>query len=257
MHGLGNDFVIIDLITQGARLQSSHIRRIADRKFGIGCDQVILITPPPTEDLDFFYKIYNADGQEVEQCGNGARCATKFFYDNGLTNKTKLSAECLGGKVSAQIENNQVTVNLGKSYTAVSTHSLHIPELPKTIHVVSVGNPHGVCIVDNLANVPLSDWGKRLSKDSMFPDGANISFMHVLDRQHVNLRVYERGVGPTLACGSAACAAMLVGKSLNLLDNKVNVAFEYGALIIQYHADDQTISMLGPASSVFLGRFRI
>jgi diaminopimelate epimerase len=259
MHGLGNDFVVIDLISQGARLQKPQIRRIADRKFGIGCDQIILITPPTKEDADFFYRIFNADGEEVEQCGNGARCAAKFFTDNGLSNRNKLIADCLGGRMTFLIDDDQrITVNLGKNYTAVSNAPLNIPGLPPQIYTVSTGNPHGVLVMDDIINSEqLETWGKQLTNAPMFPQGANISFMQVVDRKTLNLRVYERGVGPSLACGSAACAAMLVGRHLNLLDNKVYVQFEFGDLIIEYSDNDQSISMTGPATSVFIGRFRI
>jgi diaminopimelate epimerase len=258
MHGLGNDFVVIDLITQGARLQKSHIKHIADRKFGIGCDQVILITPPTKADVDFFYKIFNADGQEVEQCGNGVRCAARFFIDNGLSNKTQLVVDCQGGTANLKIEDNQnVSVNLGKNFTPVVSKELNYPKLPTIIHTVSVGNPHGVCIVDDLASTQVKEWGKLLTKDPMFPEGANIGFMQILARDRVQLRVYERGVGLTHACGSGACAAMLVGKALNLLDNKVHVMFEFGELLITYDAQDQSLHMSGPANSVFIGRFKV
>lgn len=258
MHGLGNDFVIIDLITQGARLQKSQIARIADRKFGIGCDQVILITPPIRAEADFFYRIYNPDGQEVEQCGNGVRCAAKFFVDNGLSNKSQLIADCLGGTMSLQICNNQqIAVNLGKNYTEVIKHQLQIDTNPIQIHAVNTGNPHGVCIVNDLNAYSVPEAGKRLSTDPIFPNAANISFMQIVNREKANLRVYERGAGPTLACGSAACAAFLVAKSLNLVDDQISVCFEKGELIISMNPQDQTLTMTGPANSVFIGRFRI
>lgn len=257
MHGLGNDFVVIDLITQGTRLNKTQIKQIANRKFGIGCDQVILITPPTRADADFFYRIYNADGSEVEQCGNGLRCAAKFFLANGLSNKNKLSADCLAGTMEVQIDNDQqILVNMGKNYTPVTPHNLHAEGLPDQIYAVSIGNPHGICIVNSVDNIPVAEWGKKLTKDPIFPNEANISFVQIINREHVNIRVYERGVGPTLACGSAACATLLVGKSLNLLDNKVRVSFEYGDLTVEMNAD-QSISMSGPANSVYIGRFRI
>lgn len=257
MHGLGNDFVVIDLITQGARLNKAQIQQIANRKFGIGCDQVILITPPTRADADFFYRIYNADGQEVEQCGNGVRCAAKFFFNNGLTNKNKMIADCLGGTMELLIEDEQqIAVNLGKNYTAVTKHELQHNELPKEIYAVSTGNPHGVCIVNDFKNTPVAEWGKILTKEPIFPNEANIGFMQIIDRENVILRVFERGVGPTLACGSAACAALLVGNSLNLLEKKVSVAFEYGVLTIEI-CPNQTLIMTGPANSVYIGRFRV
>jgi len=258
MHSLGNDFVVIDLVTQSFRLQKIQLQRIADRKFGVGCDQVILITPPTRGDADFFYRIYNADGQEVEQCGNGARCAAKFFLDNGLSNKSKLIADCLGGSMVLNLINNGlVSVNLGTNYTDVMSHPLHNLELPKEIYSVATGNPHGVCLVDNLDDTQVSSLGKILTKNPIFPHGANISFMRIVNRDHIELRVYERGVGPTLACGSAACAAVLVGRHLNLVDHHVKVSFQYGDLIIAINPNDKTLSMTGSANSVYIGRFRV
>lgn len=258
MHGLGNDFVVIDLITQGARLQKSQIKRIADRKFGIGCDQVILVTPPTRGEADFFYRIFNADGQEVEQCGNGVRCAAKFFIDNGLSNKTQLVADCLGGTMQLQIDNeHQVSVNLGKNYGQVVTKPLNYDNLPNKIHTVSTGNPHGVLLVDSIKPDDVLEWGKKLTNDQIFPEGANIGFMQIIDRNTIKLRVYERGTGPTHACGSAACAALLVGNHLNLLDNKIAVQFEYGELLLEINQHDQSLQMSGPANSVYIGRFRI
>ncbi len=258
MHGLGNDFVVIDLITQGARLQKMQLQRIADRKFGVGCDQVILITPPIRGDADFFYRIYNADGQEVEQCGNGARCAAKFFQDNGLSNKSKLIADCLGGSmILSLIDNELVEANLGTNYTEVIRNQLNMPGLPHEIYSVSTGNPHGVCIVDNLEQTPVAEWGEILTRNPIFPDEANISFMRVVNRNHIELRVYERGVGPTFACGSAACAAVLVAQNLKLVENRVKVSFKYGDLTIYIDPSDKSLSMTGPANSVYIGRFRV
>lgn len=256
MHGLGNDFVVIDLITQGARFQKSHITRIADRKFGVGCDQVILITPPTSPNVDFFYKIFNADGQEVEQCGNGVRCAAKFFLDSGLTNKSEFVADCLGGTAAVKIVGEQqVSVEWAKNNSAVVTKEINISQLPQQIHTVSLGNPHGVCVVEDLTSTPINEWGHELSHNPMFPDGANIGFMQIIDRNRIKLRVFERGVGATYACGSGACAAVLVGRELNLLDNNVTVMFEYGELIID--CTDQNLRMTGPANSVYIGRFKI
>jgi len=258
MHGLGNDFVIIDLITQGARLQKSHIQHIADRKFGIGCDQVILITPPTRAEADFYYKIYNADGNEVEQCGNGIRCAAKFFKDAGLTNKNVIIADCLGGTATLTVQDNhQVSVDWQNNHSAVVAKELNYPQLPKQIHSLSVGNPHGVCIVDDLKHTPVNEWGQILTKDPMFPNGANISFLQVITKSLIDLRVYERGVGPTLACGSAACAAVIVGNSLKLLDNSVTVRFEVGELLITLNTQTHSINMTGPANSVYIGRFKV
>jgi diaminopimelate epimerase len=258
MHGLGNDFVVIELITQGARLQTAHITKIADRKFGIGCDQVILISPPITPDVDFYYKIFNADGSEVEQCGNGLRCAAKFFKISGLTNKDKVIADCAAGIATVDLDDSQlVTVQWQRNSTAVETQQMHIPDLPNEIHKVSLGNPHGVCIVNDLNATPVADWGAKLTNDPMFPEGANIGFMQIIDRNNIKLRVYERGVGLTHACGSGACAAVIVGNSLNLLDSTVHVQFEYGELVIAYDAQQHSLRMTGPTNIVYIGRFKI
>lgn len=258
MHGLGNDFVVIDLITQGARLNKMQLQRIADRKFGVGCDQVILITPPIRGDADFFYRIYNADGREVEQCGNGVRCAAKFFLDNGLTNKTKLIADCLGGSMTLTIlDNDQVEVNLGTNYSDVTSHLLGIDGLPHKIHAITTGNHHGVCIVTDLSQTPIEAWGQTLTRHPIFPNQANISFIKINNRNHIEMRVYERGVGLTLACGSAACAAVLVGQKLNLLDSNIKVSFLHGDLTIAVDPHNHSLSMTGPTSNVYIGRFRI
>jgi len=258
MHGLGNDFVIIDLITQSARLQKSHIQGIADRRFGIGCDQVILITPPTRAEADFFYKIFNADGGEVEQCGNGVRCAAKFFRDSGLTDKNTMIADCLGGTANLTIEDNdQVSVDWRLDPPLITSKILDYPQLPNEIHSVSVGNPHGICIVEDLRNINLRSWGEILTKDPMFPNQANISFMQVRNRNLAEVRVYERGVGPTLACGSAACAATIIGKHLNLLDNTAIIKFEVGELLVTLSQENNCINMTGPANSVYIGRFKV
>lgn len=258
MHSLGNDFVVIDLITQGARLNKNQIARIANRKFGIGCDQVILITPPNKADADFYYHIYNADGSEAEQCVNGVRCAAKLFLNNGLTNKNKLKADCLAGRIFIDIDSEQqlVTINLGNTFGAVTNHKLDYSGLPTEIYSINTGNQHGVCIVDDVTAVPVIEWGQHLTNDKLFPNGANIIFMQIIDNTHALLRVFERGCGPTLACGSGACGAFLVAKHLNLLNNSAKMEFEFGSLSFTLDTDN-SLSMNGPATSVFIGRFRI
>ena len=258
MHGLGNDFVVVDLITQSAKLLSAHLKRIADRRFGIGCDQVLVIEPPIRPDSDFYYRIYNADGQEVEQCGNGARCVAKFVLDAGLAHKPLLTADCLAGPITLQIEDDQlVTVNLPTTSSDIVTHSLNYEQLPSEIHTTSLGNPHGVCLVKDLGATSVENLGPSLSALPIFPAGANIGFMQVIDRSRIRLQVYERGVGATLACGTGACAAMLIGKHLNLLDNRVTVMFPRGELTLVHQDTNQLLRMTGPATSVFTGKFRL
>lgn len=257
MHALGNDFVVIELITQQARLNKEHLIKIANRKFGIGCDQIILLLPPKRADTDFYYKIYNPDGSEAEQCVNGLRCAAKLFVDLGLTNKTDLIAECLAGIVQISVGTDAVTTTWHRDFPAVQSKPLNFPNLPAQIHTLSIGNPHGVLVVDKLDNHIIKVFGNKLSRDPMFPHGANIGFMQIVDRNTIQLRVFERGAGLTLACGSGACAAVLVGTQLNLLNSQVTVMFKHGKLSVNINQNQQTLSMTGPAVSVFIGRFKI
>lgn len=308
MQGLGNDFVVIDLITQNVQLDSTQIQRIADRHFGIGCDQVILLEPPIRSDADFFYRIFNADGQEVEQCGNGSRCAARFFYDLGYANHKTLHADCLAGPILFQIEEDEtISVGMGKPIfrpdqipLAISEekdiyslqlefNSVKLAGLPlcqdiqknfkkqerqenqgnqenpdssadeKTIRfaVLSVGNPHAVFHVSDIEKIPVQDWGSFISTHALFPKGTNVEFMQIIDPHHIRLRVYERGVGETLACGSGAAAAAVAGIKLKRLQSPVTVAFSSGELQIQWDNEDASITMRGPALSVFAGRFRL
>ena len=257
MHGLGNDFVVIDTITQGVKLNKGQLAKIADRKLGVGCDQVILLTPPNRPDADFYYKIYNADGAEAEQCVNGLRCAARYFTEIGLTNKHNLIADCLAGRVQLAVQNNQVTATWTSTFPEITTHKINYANLPEKIHAVSVGNPHAVLVMDNIDNHLVKVCGRKLSCDHIFPNEANIGFMQILERNKIKLRVFERGSGLTLACGSGAIAAVLVGNFLNLLDNKVTVAFKHGQLTVELDSANNTITMLGPASSVYIGRFKV
>lgn len=282
MQGLGNDFVVIDLITQNVQLDSKQIQRIADRHFGIGCDQVILIEPPIRPNADFFYRIFNADGQEVEQCGNGARCAARFFYDTGFGSERTLHADCLAGSIQFQIEEDEsVRMNLGKPNFKPQeiplaltqeeiSYSLTLEKAPQfkedffdpqnnkiSFSALSIGNPHMILQVSDLETVPVQDWGKFLSTHALFPKGTNIGFMQILDQNTIRLRVYERGVGETLACGTNAAAAAVAGIKLNLLQSPVTVGFSSGELEIYWEGNDSIISTRGPALSVFAGRFRL
>jgi len=296
MQGLGNDFVVIDLITQNVRFEPFQIQRIADRHFGIGCDQVILLEPPIRPDADFFYRIYNADGQEVEQCGNGARCAARFFYDTGFVNHRTLQADCLAGPIQFQIEEDEtVSVNMGKPIFTpeqipfmpliplalppeTDLYSIQLIDPPlfqqiqnpevhefffkpetKTIHfaALSIGNPHAILQVSDIQMVQVNDWGRLISTHPYFPKETNVEFMQIIDQNNIRLRVYERGVGETLACGTGAAAAAVAGIKLKHLQSPVNVAFSTGELQIHWAGADSTITMRGPALSVFAGRFRL
>lgn len=265
MHGLGNDFVVIDLMTQSVKLRPSHIKRIADRHIGIGCDQVLLIEPPIRPEADFYYRIYNADGHEVEQCGNGARCAARFFYDAGFTNQKTITADCLAGPLEFTIESSDiVTVNMGHpKFKEMLTYPLEIENTPYNLHVVSVGNPHAVLQVSDIESAPVKKLGSIISKHAFFPYETNVEFMQIIDRTQIRLRVFERGVGETLACGSGACAAVIAGIGLGLLDPIVEVLFPKGNLKIRWEGNilkhksskNNAVYMTGPAVSVFIGRF--
>ena len=269
MHGLGNDFVLIDFITQNIKLHTAHIRRIMDRHLGIGSDQLILIEPPIRPNAHFYYRIYNQDGHEVEQCGNGARCAARFFYENGLTDETSLYADCLAGNVELKIEeDNSVTVNMGYpkfnpkdipfiASTENLTYPITVDDKEFQVSAISLGNPHLVIIVPDLKTAPIQELGPLLSKHPQAPYEANVGFMQIIDRSHVLLRVYERGVGETLACGSGASAAMIAGHRLSLLDNEVTVDFPIGKLHIRWEGLGSPVYMRGPTTGVFVGRFRL
>jgi diaminopimelate epimerase len=268
MHGLGNDFVVIDLITQNVRLYSAHIRRIADRHLGIGCDQVILIEPPLHIDADFSYRIYNANGQEVEQCGNGARCAARFFYDSGYVPYGLLKADCLAGRIELKVEKEIVIVEMGKPSFFPKDIPVSISESQESytimlensaIHfsAVSMGNPHAVLEVPNIDTAPVKKIGTFLSNHPFFPESTNVGFMQIVDPSNIKLRVFERGVGETLACGTGACAAAVIGIQKGFLKSPVTVLFSKGLLVVEWKGPDTPVYLTGPATSVFVGRFRL
>ena len=256
MHSLGNDFVIIDLITQRFKLHSAHIRRIADRHIGIGCDQVIVIEPPVRRDSDFYYRNYNADGHEVEQCGNGARCAAKFVLDAGLANKHKLYADCLSGCMSFVIKGkNHVSVNMGKARFLELNKQVNFDGNDLNVHLVSVGNPHVITTVPDIYNYPVGRVGNLISNSDLFSHGANVSFVQKIDDNNFKIRVYERGVGETLACGSAATATIAAMHKLGMSDSKACVHFNLGKLDITIN-ENNSIYLAGPTTSVYTGSCR-
>ncbi len=269
MHGLGNDFVVIDLITQSLKLNSAHIQRIADRNLGIGCDQVLLIEPPTRKTADFYFRIFNKDGKEVEQCGNGIRCAAQFFYDMGFTNSRTIHADCLAGPITALIEEDgTVTVNMGipkfmpadipfTTQTEAMLYPLIIENKEISVSLVSMGNPHAILKVPNIEEAPVKKLGPLISQHPWFPKETNVGFLQILDRSQVRLRVYERGIGETLACGSAGCAAVCAGIRLGVLDATVRVDFLGGRLKIHWRDAFSPVTMTGPTASVFIGRFRV
>jgi diaminopimelate epimerase len=269
MHGLGNDFVVIDAINQQVRLSSAQSRQIADRHFGVGCDQILLIEKPRTADTEFFYRIFNADGSEVEQCGNGARCFARFVHAQGLTDSRIIDVGTAKGPIRLYLEeNDQVRVNMGSPilepagipFTAneqQATYTIGINDQQLEISALSMGNPHLVTLVDDIDGAPVERLGPLLEQHPHFPQRVNAGFMVVNNRAEIQLRVYERGAGETLACGTGACAAVVSGQLRNLLDDTVLVHLQGGDLVISWAGPGEPVWMTGPATTVFHGNMTI
>lgn len=269
MHGLGNDFMVIDAISQPLRLRPEMIRELADRHYGVGFDQLLVVEPPGLPDVDFRYRIFNADGSEVEQCGNGARCFARFVRDQRLTNKKLIRVQTAGGTLELRIgKDGLVRVNMGAPrlepaavpFVAEAFEPLYnvdVGGLNVELSAVSMGNPHAVLRVDDIDTAPLATLGVQLEQHPRFPARANIGFMQVVDRSHIRLRVYERGCGETLACGSGACAAVVAGCLRGLLEPKVEVELPGGLLIIEWQGQGTAVMMTGPVASVFEGQLRL
>lgn len=269
MHGLGNDFVVIDGISQKVRLEIDTIRHLADRKFGVGCDQVLLVEAPTQPDIDFRYRIFNADGSEVENCGNGARCFARFVRECKLTGKSSIRVETSGGNIILDVtDNNNITVNMGVPilapieipFTAVAqavTYPLMVGTRALEVSAVSMGNPHAVILVDDIASAPVESLGPAVESHADFPKKVNVGFMQPLSKHEINLRVYERGAGETLACGTGACAAVVAGNLRGLLNAAVKVNLPGGILHIHWEGAAQPVMMTGPATHVFHGQIRI
>jgi diaminopimelate epimerase len=269
MQGLGNDFVVIDLITQRFKIKPHHIRKIANRHFGIGCDQVLLVEIPSQPDVDFRYRIYNAEGSEVEQCGNGARCFARFVRDKKLTGKNIIKVETLAGILELELtENRQVKVDMGQpildpkripfqAEQQQAQYELYIGEQCWQVGAVSMGNPHVVLTVDNLDQAPVDTLGPLIERHSRFPQRVNVGFCQYIDRANMRLRVFERGVGETLACGTGACAAVVSGIVQGRLDNSVTVSLPGGDLNVQWQGPGEPVIMTGPAATVFEGQIQL
>lgn len=265
MHGLGNDFMVINQVTQNIQINSDQIRRLADRHTGVGFDQLLMVSPPSAPDVDFKYRIFNADGSEVEQCGNGARCFARFVREKGLTHKDVIPVETNTGKIELKlVGNNLVTVNMGapifaperiplQAESGQQLYKFNVDSEIYELACVSMGNPHGVLQVPSVAMAQVERLGPKLEAHPRFPNRANIGFCEVLDRQNLRLRVFERGVGETQACGTGACAAAVVSIAANLVDNKVNVSLPGGTLQIEWQGEDQPVYMTGPATTVYDG----
>lgn len=265
MHGAGNDFVVFDGVSRPIHLTAEKIRRLADRHFGIGCDQVLLVERPTSSGVDFRYRIFNADGGEVEQCGNGARCFVRFVRDKRLTTKDEIAVETLSGTIYPRLESDGgVTVNMGvpqfepaevpfEASTRQNVYDLKVNGQNVSLSVLSMGNPHAVQIVPEVDNAPVNTQGPLIERHPRFPRRVNAGYMQIVDRQHIRLRVYERGAGETLACGSGACAAVVAGRQRGLLDDKVDVKLLGGALRVFWAGEGQPVWMTGPAVTVYEG----
>lgn len=269
MQGLGNDFVVFDGVRQSVNLSAAQIRQIADRHFGVGCDQLLLVEKPKVADADFRYRIFNADGGEVEQCGNGARCFVRFVHDQGLTDQAEIRVETAGGIIVPRLEDNGLaTVNMGAprfepaeipflAEQRAPTYTLDLDGETVEISAVSMGNPHAVQVVADADAAPVERQGPQIERHSRFPQRVNAGFMQIVDRGYVRLRVFERGAGETLACGTGACAAVVAGITRGLLDAQVKVTTHGGDLTIRWQGEGQPVWMTGPAVVVFNGELEI
>jgi len=269
MHGLGNDFVVLDAMRAPLELTRAQLRFIADRHFGIGCDQILQIEPPREPGTDFHYRIFNADGGEVEQCGNGARCFARYVHERGLTHKRAIRVGTLGGIIQPRLEDDgRVTVDMGVPefeparipFTAAEvaiTYPLQVGGHEVEISVLSMGNPHAVQVVADVECAPLATEGPLVESHARFPQRVNAGYMQVVGRGHIRLRVYERGAGETLACGSGACAAVVAGIARGLLDARVQVTTRGGDLSILWEGEGKPVLMTGPAVTVFAGEIEL
>ncbi|ENV33422.1 diaminopimelate epimerase [Acinetobacter gerneri] len=266
MHGLGNDFMVVDLISQRAYFDAVTIQRLADRHFGVGFDQLLIVEPPDEPNVDFKYRIFNADGSEVEQCGNGVRCFARFVHERQLTNKTKLRVQTCSGIVEPELgPNGWVRVNMGYPrflpneipFVAEEPENLYDLALADnesiSIDVVNMGNPHAVTIVSNVLTAEVAKIGPQVESHERFPERVNAGFMQIVDEKHARLRVYERGVGETMACGTGACAAAVSGMRRGLLANNVEIELAGGKLQIEWQ-EGGVVWMTGPTATVYEGR---
>jgi len=269
MHGTGNDFVVLDGINQSIDLSPTQMRFLADRHFGVGCDQILLVERPISSDVDFRYRIFNADGGEVEQCGNGARCFARFVREKGLTDKSEIRVETNSGTIILHVDSSdEVRIDMGPPRFKPADIPLAFDQQSEFYQVtleneahkfgaVSMGNPHGVIEVTDVENAPVLSLGEKLESHACFPQRANIGFMQIVDRTHINLRVYERGAGETLACGTGACAAVVIGHLWGKLEDVVTVRLPGGNLTIEWSGGESSVFLTGPASFVFEGDVQI
>ena len=274
MHGQGNDFVVLDGVRQALDVTPEKARFLADRHLGVGCDQLLVVERPACAENDFRYRIFNADGGEVEQCGNGARCFARYVLDEGLTAKREIRVETASGVIVPRVEDSgQVTVNMGQPrfdprevpflFDEIRlVYPLRVAGLPVEVSVLSMGNPHAVQVVEDIERAPVREQGPLLERHPAFPQRVNAGYMQPLSRGHVKLRVWERGAGETLACGTGACAAVVAGIRRGMLDEAVRVTTRGGDLMIRWRAAPETnghspVMMTGDAVRVFDGEIEI
>lgn len=273
MHGLGNDFVVIDSFVHEIQLSTEQVRLIADRHFGIGCDQLLLLAPSDKEGIDVRYLIYNADGGEVSQCGNGARCAAAYLRENslidGLVDGKTITAETHEGIITMTLEEDElIRVNMGipklasadipmASQEDADQYRIGLSDTEITFSAVSMGNPHAVIVVDDVSLAQVQTMGPEVQQQAIFPEGVNVGFMQIINSGHIKLRVYERGAGETLACGSGACAAVVAGCINSSLDQEVDVELPGGHLLISWAGRGEPVWMTGPATFVYRGQISL
>lgn len=269
MHGLGNDFAVFDFISQRGHLTTEQVRLVADRHFGIGCDQILVVEAPDLPDVDFRYRIYNADGSEVEQCGNGARCFARFVREQRLTNKRRIRVQTLSGIIELHVlQDERVRVDMGspqfipalipfEAPCEADHYPLDVQGKTIEINAVSMGNPHAVLLVDNIETAEVATLGPAIERHPRFPKRVNVGFMQVSNSHHIRLRVFERGSGETLACGTGACAAAVCGIRRGWLASPVRVSLPGGDLLIEWQGEGHSVMMTGPAVTVYRGQIRL
>jgi len=269
MHGLGNDFMVVDMISQHAHLRAEQIKRLSDRRTGIGFDQLLLVEPPSKPDMDFKYRIFNADGSEVEQCGNGARCFAVFVTDQGLTDKNVIKVETANSDIELRIKDDgRVLVDMNTprlepsqvpfiAAQADTVYAVEVDGEALQVSAISMGNPHAVLMVDDVAEAPIERLGPKLEQHPHFPEKTNVGFMEVVHRRFIKLRVFERGAGETMACGTGACAAVVAGIQRGALDSPVEVKLPGGNLNISWDGPGHNLMMEGPAMSIYQGKIRV
>jgi len=269
MHGLGNDFMVVDAINQSVSLSAGQVRALANRHLGVGFDQLLLVEPASTPDVDFRYRIFNADGGEVGQCGNGARCFMRFVQEQGLADKQQVLVETASGPLQLTLENDgQVTVDMGMPRLEPAEIPFDAPAFARhypldvagrhlEIAALSMGNPHAVLQVDDIETAPVRELGPAIECHPRFPERVNAGFMQIVDPATIRVRVYERGAGETLACGSGACAAMVAGRLWERLEPRVKVVLTGGELVVSWSGSGNPVLMTGPATTVYQGRIEL